>query len=65
MRKTGFLIHCLGDGDVNFLAIFEICADFIAEVTFGDFNVVFRRTIRGQQVKEVIVDVDLLSAIVG
>jgi len=59
VRKTSFLIHCLGDGDVDFLSIFEICLDFLAKFAFGDFNVVLGATVGSQQVEEIIVKVDL------
>jgi len=60
VRKTGFLVHGLGDGDVDFLSVVEVGADFIAKFPFGDFDVVFGGTFVGHQVEETIIDVNQL-----
>jgi hypothetical protein len=61
VRKTSFLIHGFGDGDEDFFSIVKVCADFIAEFTFGDFDVVFGGSFVGHQVEETIINVNLKS----
>jgi hypothetical protein len=60
VRKTGFLVHGFGDGDVDFFSVVKVCADFIAEFAFGDFDVVLGGTFVGHQVEETIIDVNLM-----
>jgi len=59
VRKTGFLIHGLGDGNIKFLSVVEISADFIAEFALGDLDVVLLGTFSRQQIEEFIINVDL------
>jgi hypothetical protein len=59
IRKAGFLVHSFSDGDVNFLSIIKVCADFIAEFPLRDFDIVFGRTLTGHQTEKPLINVDL------
>jgi len=58
--KTSFLAHGLGDGDIDLLAIVKVCLDLIADIAFGDFDVVLGSTFGGHQAEETIIDIDQL-----
>jgi hypothetical protein len=63
IRKTGLLVHGLGDGDVNVLSFLKVCADFLACFTLRDFDVVLGGAFVGHQAKESVLDVDLTHAL--
>jgi len=60
VRKTGFLVHGFGDGDVDFFSIVKVCADFIADFSLGEFDVVFGGTFAGHQTEKSLVNVNQL-----
>ena len=57
--ETGFLVHSLGDGNIDFLSVIKVCADFVAEFAFGKLDVVLGGTFAGHQVEETIINVNL------
>src|SRR5277367_5127341 len=59
VRKTGFLVHGFGDGDVDFFSIIKVCADFIADFPLGEFDVVFSGTFAGHQTEKPLINVNL------
>ena len=61
--ETGFLVHGLGDGNVDFLSIVKVCADFVAEFAFGEFDVVLGGPFAGHQVEESVINVDLVISL--
>jgi hypothetical protein len=58
--ETGLLVHGLGDGNVDFLSVVKVCADFVAEFAFGELDIVLGGAFAGHQVEETIVNVNLL-----
>jgi len=57
--KASLLVHGLGDGDVNFLSIVEVCLNFLAELAFRDLDVVLGRPFSSHQAEEIVIDIDL------
>lgn len=57
--ETSFLVKGLGDRDVDFLSIVEVCLDFVAEFAFGDLHVVLCRPFSSHQAKEIVINIDL------
>lgn len=57
--KTSFLVHGLGDGDINLLAVVKVGLDFIADFAFGDFDIVLGGTFGSHQAEETVIDIDL------
>jgi len=57
--KTSFLVHGLGDGDVDFLSIVEVCLDFVADFAFRDLDIVLGRPFSSHQVKKIVINIDL------
>ena len=62
VRSTYLLLsHGRDDGDEQVLSIVETALDLFAELSVGDTNVVLRDAILGHEVKETIVNIDLIK----
>lgn len=54
---AGLLAHGGDDGDEELLALVELITDLGADITIGDLDIILGVTLSGQQVEEVIIDV--------
>ena len=59
VRDGLLFVHGGDDGDEEILAIFETGGDFLAQVAFGDLDIVLGVTLAIHQVEETIINVDL------
>ena len=54
-----FLAHSRDDGNKEVLALVETRLQILADVAFGEFNIIFCDALRVHKIQETIVDIDL------